>query len=179
MLGKVFDIVGGEVTFTAEALALPFFKVIWDRDKTKNKEIATKEISYIIFKNKYDSPYTSYPESERGAIVIKDVFTKKYEPDDLVLEAEKRYNELQDSISLRLLKSSYVAIDAMINYFLSLPTKIIDDKIVRNLTASVKDLAATIKSLDSLEKQVQKEQLEDVRARGGSEIGIFELPRNK
>lgn len=180
MLAKVFDIVGGEVVITPETLALPFFKVIWNRDKSKTKENATKELNYIVFKNKYDSPYVSYPESERGKVISKDVFgNENYEPDELVLEAEKRYNELQDTRSLRFLRSQYVVIDQLIEYNLSLQSKTLDDKIVRNLMASLKDSAATIKSLDSIEKQVQKEQLEDVRARGGSEIGIFELPRNR
>ena len=50
MLAKVFDIVGGEVVITPETLALPFFKVIWNRDKSKTKENTEFEMTEVQIK---------------------------------------------------------------------------------------------------------------------------------
>ena len=53
---KLFDIVGGKVVIHSDALGIPCFKKVWDADKA-DKEHATKVISYIVLKNKWNSPY--------------------------------------------------------------------------------------------------------------------------
>ena len=40
---------------------------------------------------------------------------------------------------------------------------------------NAKEMGSLVKSLDALEKQVQKEKLESASIRGGQEIGLFEL----
>ena len=53
---KLADIVAGKVVIHNDMLVIPAFKKIWDADNP-TKELATKYISYIVLKNKYDSPY--------------------------------------------------------------------------------------------------------------------------
>lgn len=53
---KLADIIGGKVNIHPDMLMIPAFKKLWDADKA-DKETATKQISYIVLKNKYDSPY--------------------------------------------------------------------------------------------------------------------------
>ena len=53
---KLFDIIGGKVVIHENALAIPAFKKIWESDKA-DKQHATAILSYIVFKNKWDSPY--------------------------------------------------------------------------------------------------------------------------
>ena len=48
------------------------FQIISKTDKTKTKEKATREISYIYFMCDFNSPYMVYPEGKRREIVIKD-----------------------------------------------------------------------------------------------------------
>ena len=49
------DIVNGRVIISADLLILPFFKKIWESEKDKSR--ANDIISYIVLKNKYNSPY--------------------------------------------------------------------------------------------------------------------------
>jgi hypothetical protein len=48
-MNKLFDIVAGEVVLNADALAIAPFKTLWDKDTSKTKSQATKEISYIVY----------------------------------------------------------------------------------------------------------------------------------
>ena len=50
------------------------FKVIWDRDKTKNKSQANKEFSYLYLKNDFKSPYrNSYSKEEITDVLKRDL----------------------------------------------------------------------------------------------------------
>ena len=60
---KLFDIVAGKVLIHNDALGIPAFKKVWDADK-QDKELATKYLSYIVLKNKYDSPYVKSMDAE-------------------------------------------------------------------------------------------------------------------
>ena len=61
---KLFDILAGKVVIHNDALGIPAFKKVWNADKA-DKEMATKYISYIVLKNKYDSPYVQSMDSDK------------------------------------------------------------------------------------------------------------------
>ena len=169
---KLFDINNGQVVMNPTVLWLPEFKKIWSRDTGEDKGIATREISYIVFLHGYNSPYMSYSERDREAKILRDYFKdmKGWKPDKVVKAAIRKFNELQDSISLRLLRASKMALEVIEEFFLTAePDQV--DKVVKN----AKELGNLIKSLDQLEKQVQKEQLESSSVRGGQGIGLFEI----
>ena len=46
---KLFDIQQGKVVMNPTILWVPEFRTLWDRDKSKHKEQAVNEISYIVF----------------------------------------------------------------------------------------------------------------------------------
>jgi hypothetical protein len=69
MAAKLFDIIGGNVIMNPTILWIPEFKEIWDRDKTKHKVRAVKEISYIVFLYSFKSPYLAYSEKDRKIIL--------------------------------------------------------------------------------------------------------------
>ena len=89
---KLFDIVAGKCVIHPDALAIPAFKKIWDADKA-DKELATKYISYIVFKNKYDSPYVkSMNASDIEPRLKKEIFNdEKIKLPLEVIEAENQY----------------------------------------------------------------------------------------
>ena len=169
---KLFDIENGQVILNPTSLWIPEFKKLWDRDKSKDKEKAAKELSYIVFLYDYRSPYQAYPEKERESKIIEDYFSDEsdWKPDEDVKAAIKRFEEFQDSATLRLLRSTKYALEAINEYFKNADPENID-KIVKN----AKELGNLVQSLDKLEQQVQKEQLEKNSARGGMDIGLFEL----
>lgn len=171
-MGNLFDISNGQVVMRPVMLWIPEFKKIWDRDKGKDKAIATREISYIVFLHGFNSPYMSYSEKDREGKIINDYFKdmRGWKPDATVKAAIKKFNELQDTISLRLLRASKKALEVIEDFFMTAePDQV--DKVVKN----AKELGNLIMSLDKLEKQVQKEQLESSSVRGGQGVGPFEI----
>lgn len=169
---KLFDIENGQVVLNPTSLWIPEFKKLWDRDKSKNKAKAAREISYIVFLYDYRSPYQAYSESERENRILKDYFSEEedWTPDEEIKAAIKRFEEFQDSAALRLLRATKLALEAINEFFKNADSSDID-KIVKN----AKELGNLVQSLDKLEQQVQKEQLEKNSVRGGMEIGHFEL----
>lgn len=79
----MFDIQGDKIRFNTEDLAIPPFKDHYNN--AKNKGQALKEIEYVVWLHKWNTPYEAYPANQRAGIVAKDVFkTDKYIPSDEV-----------------------------------------------------------------------------------------------
>lgn len=97
-----------------------------------------------------------------------------------VMTAEEQYNEIiQGSLTLMLLKSARKKLDTVREYYDKSISDDLDDKKVKDITASIANLDKSIASLDKLERAVKAEELEMTTARGGAEINYFEQPRIK
>lgn len=181
MAAKLFDIVGGNVIMNPTILWIPEFKVLWDRDKTKNKGSAVKEISYIVFLYSFKSPYLAYSEKDRKIKILQDYFAgAEWEPDEAVKAAIKRYNDLQETATTRLLNASLRLCDKVTEYFDSIDFNEKDKmgKPIHSLTdvvKNMKDVGPVVKSLESLKDQVLREQMDKSIIRGGTDIGLFEI----
>lgn len=180
-MAKLFDIVGTKVTPEARVIAIPAMKKIWDRDKSKGKERAFKEYSYITFLVDFHSPYRDLSEDIKEKTIIKDVFgDDSFKKDDVIIEAIKKYEQLQETRHMRLLKSYEHIEDEITKYNMQVDLSKLDDwgkpiydpKTIQN---SAKEIGNTVKSLAILEKQVQTEIAESSSVRGQSEIGPYEL----
>ena len=171
-MNRLFDIDRGKLVLNPTVLWVPELKKLWNRDKTKAKTKAMAELSYVVFKHAFKSPYQAYNEAEREKKIREDFLSeyKDWEPDTAVKAAEKKYNELQDTVILRLLRSTKIALEKIEEYF-----KNANPEDINTIVKNSKELGNLAQSLDKLEKQVQKEQLEANSIRGQSEIGLFEL----
>lgn len=88
----MFDIQGDRIKLNTEDLAIPPFKDHYNNAKDKSQ--ALKEIEYVVWLHKWNTPYEAYPANQRAGIVAKDVFkTDKYIPSDEVKVLEKRFLE--------------------------------------------------------------------------------------
>ena len=101
------------------SLWIPEFKVLWDRDKTEYKEKAVDEISYIVHLCAFYSPYRNYSSKMREERIRIDSFGKdtKWQPDDKIKAAVKKFNELQQTPTLRLLDAVRLSIESVIEFF--------------------------------------------------------------
>jgi len=179
-VAKLFDIVKSEVVISPHVLAIPAIKKLWDRDKTKSKDRAYKEISYIVFMYDFHSPYKDVSVSERDKRVKKDVFkTDDWVPDNYVKEAIEIYRFLQETPLTRLLEVNLNNIDKLTEYLEGIDFKGKDledaNKTAEGLMKGMEKIGNIIKSLSILRKQVQTEVAENT-ARGNTEIGYFEIP---
>ena len=175
---KLFDVIAGKVVIHNDALGIPAFKKVWDADKA-DKEKATKYLSYIVLKNKYDSPYVqSMNEEDIESRLKKELFGNK----DIklpveVIEAEQAYVGFYNTLTLQLLKNARKKLDSISKYYNESLEDLLDEKKVKDLLSGMSSLGNTIKSLDLLENSVRAEELNNSKVRGGAEMNAFELPR--
>ncbi len=181
---KAFDIEGGKVKFQPDFIAVPSNKKIWDRDKSKNKHRAYNELSYVVFlcDNTLSNPYRSMAEELKVEVLKRDVLKNvDYKIDKLLEAAIETFKELKETTSYRLLKAAKIAADKLSDYF---ENKVNFDESdlngrplysARDLASNLGAVGKIIESLSKLEQQVIKEQADGGTARGGAEIGDFEL----
>lgn len=171
----MFDIKGNKIVFGVEDLAIPPFKNFYN--KAKDKEFARKQLEYIVWVYKWNSPYEAYPENERPQRVAKDVFGTDYKPDAEVQELIKRFNEFQETPTTRLLRASKKAAEGIEYSLNTYSTGDVDLDTAIKISRILKDVGGTVKSLDSLTKQVKAEQLDQGKVKGGGTIGLYETPK--
>jgi hypothetical protein len=182
-MAKIFDILNGEVTVTAEALAIPAFKVLWDRDKSKGKGIALNEIKYVVFLcDHMKSPYKDFPEYEKEDIIKKDVFGDGWKPDECVKTACEAFISMTETPTMRLLRASKSAVDKLAIYLETVDFEKLDSNgkpySARDVVFNLGNIGNLVKSLNVLDMAVKKEQSETNKVQGGTEVGYFEDPDN-
>lgn len=170
----MFDIKGNKISLNIESLAIPPFKDHYNNAEDKSK--ALKEIEYIVWRYKWDTPYTAYPEKERSKKVAKDVFNdENYTPSAEVQELAKRFNEFQESPGTRLLSASQTAAEGLIDALNEYSQGGMDIDTAIKVTRILKDVGNIVKSLDIAMKQARVEQIESGRVKGGGTIGLYEI----
>lgn len=169
----MFDIKGDKISLNTEDLAIPPFKEHYNN--AKDKSIALKEIEYVIWLYKWNTPYEAYPVEQRASIVAKDVFKDdKYNPSADVKELIKRFNEFQETPGTRLLSASQTAAEGLIAALNDYSTGNMDIDTAIKVTRILKDVGNIVKSLDIAMKQAKAEQMEIGRVKGGGTIGLYE-----
>lgn len=175
---KLFDIIGGKVVIHEEALAIPAFKRIWEESDDKQHAIAI--LSYIVFKNKWDSPYVLSLNSEILEYRLKEEFLKDSEYELTIDErlAEECYKGLQYTRTLQMLDSIRQKLDTFTKYYKDSLDEELDEKKIEKYLAGFGKVKDTYVTLDYLEKAVKAGEMESSRVKGDAKINPFELPNN-
>lgn len=170
----MFDIKGNKIVLSTEDLAIPPFKEHYNN--AEDKAQALKEIEYVIWLYKWNTPYEAYPENERAQRVAKDVFgVDVYTPTAEVAELSKRFVEFQETPGTRLLTSSQTAAEGLIKALDEYSRNGMDIDTAIKVTRILKDVGSIVKSLDIAMKQAKVEQIETGRVKGGGQIGLYEM----
>ena len=170
----MFDIQGNKIKLSTEDLAIPPFKDHYNNAEDKTQ--ALKEIEYIIWLYKWNTPYEAYPEKQRASIVAKDIFKdEKYTPSAEVQTLAKRFIEFQESPGTRLLSASQTAAEGLIAALNEYSDGLMDIDTAIKVTRILKDVGNIVKSLDVAMKQARAEQLELGRVKGGGTLGLYEM----
>lgn len=172
----MFDIQGDKIRFSLDDLAIPPFQEHYNSNSDKAK--ALKEIEYVIWLYKWNTPYEAYPEKDRPSVVAKDVFgDPKYKPSADVQELAKRFKEFQETPGTRLLSASQTAAEGLIQALTDYSKESMDIDTAIKITRILKDVGNIVKSLDIAMKQAKIEQLETGKIKGGGTIGLYETPK--
>lgn len=88
----MFDIQGDKIKLSVDDLSIPPFKDYYNNSKDKSK--ALKEIEYVVWLYKWNTPYEAYPVDKRASVVSKDVFKdENYIPSEELKQLAKRFVE--------------------------------------------------------------------------------------
>ena len=172
----MFDIKGDKISLSTSDLAIPPFKEHYNN--AKDKSVALKEIEYVIWLYKWNTPYEAYPIDTRDKIVAKDIFgDENYIPTEDVKTLVKRFLEFQETPGTRLLSASQTAAEGLIAALNDYSKGTMDIDTAIKVTRILKDVGNIVKSLDVAMKQAKAEQLDSGRVKGGGIIGRYEIPR--
>lgn len=168
----MFDIQGNKIKLSTEDLAIPTFKEHYNNAEDKSQ--ALKEIEYVIWLHKWNTPYEAYPADRRASVVAKDIFKdENYKPTAEVQQLAKRFLELQETTGTRLLSASQAAAEGLIAT-LNTYSDVQDIDTSIKVSRILKDVGNIVKSLDIAMKQAKAEQLETGKIKGGGTIGLYE-----
>lgn len=170
----MFDIQGDRIKLSTDDLAIPPFKDHYNN--AKDKQQALKEIEYVIWLHKWNTPYEAYPLDKRPFIVAKDVFKDEhYVPSEEVKQLASRFIEFQETPGTRLLSASQTAAEGLIAALTDYSRGLMDIDTAIKVTRILKDVGNIVKSLDIAMKQAKAEQIESGRVKGGGTIGLYEI----
>lgn len=181
---KLFEYKNYKVQIADEALTLSPFKKIHDRDKTKGKERAFKELAFIYHMCDIKSDFLIIGDEEERAEQIKAQvdLDDDWNPDEYVKAGMELYRERTISPTMALyLNSVKAAMDT--GQYLSNTGALLAERNVQGnpivklneITGALDKISKIIKDLKASEKEVIKEQQErEGRMKGSQEMGMFE-----
>jgi hypothetical protein len=104
---NIFEVKNFVVTFSPQALILRPFKEIWLNDKSKDKEKAVQELSYVFYMADDRSDYMYIlDEEERKEAVIRDLnMDPNWIKPQYIDEAMEFYIEASTTTSTQMLKA--------------------------------------------------------------------------
>lgn len=171
---------GYNITIEPVALSLKPFKAIWMRDKSKDKNRAITELSYVYFMEDPRSDYQYIVDREERSKSIKEGegLRPNWEPDTTVKEAMKLYASFKTTSAL-LLEDTRVAVDKLRQLLRDIDLTKEDDKgkpvyTLNTVTATIKQIPSLIKDLDEAERALVKELAQNDKVRGAQEKAMYE-----
>ncbi len=169
-----------KVEIEPRMLWIPEFKDLWERDTSKTKANAKKEFAYIYFMEDYKSEYNIYG-IEKAKYVAEDIMGGIYVPDEIVKKAMEKYMQLQETTSMRYLKSVRETTNSLMKFYDELRFKSGQTNVTQYdpslATKALKDVESILEKVEKWEKKVMSEE-DNMQIRGGGKIGMFEDKEN-
>jgi hypothetical protein len=183
-MNSLFDMnKDGVLTISPEAYSLLPFKKIWDRDKSKDKNTALKELALIFFYSDIKSNYLITPEEDRISEIAKDIgLDSKWKADTVVNEAIEFYIKKSKSIIVELYEASLQSANHISEYLRDTKNLLEErtDKgspvtTVSQITTALKSVPIIMKDLKNAYKEVIKETQEsEGKSKGKQQYNTFE-----
>jgi hypothetical protein len=123
----------------------------------------------------------SYTKDIREERLAEDFMgLKTYKPDQMVMDAIMKYDELQQTPTMNFLKAARNAMQSTEEYFNSIDYSMLDQSgkpvyKIKEITSSLKDCSGIKDSIDKLIEAVKKEQSNGATQRGGGTGGMLEF----
>jgi hypothetical protein len=169
---RLFKYEGYEVRVAPEALTLKPFKKIWERDKSKTKERALQELSFVYF---YCDPRSDYQyiiddENRLEAVKEGEGLPKSWKPDKDLEAAIELYRSFDTSAAL-LLKAANEAVEKVRSLLTELEPD--DTKSLKDYLTALKMIPEVATMLKDAEKSLNDES-QYGEAKGAIEKTLFD-----
>lgn len=171
---RLFKYEGYEVKVAPEALTLKPFKRLWERDKSKNKEKVTTELSFIYFYCDPRSDYQYIIDDDDRLEAVKDGegLPKDWKPDDDLNKAIDFYRSF-DSAHAILLKAAFIGVDKIQKSLRETDLDGMEMKEIKDYMSILKMVPEVASQLKDAEKALNDET-EYGEAKGAIEKTLFD-----
>lgn len=178
---SLFKKEGYDITISDEAFTLKPFRVIWNRDRSKNKEKAIMELGYIYHFSDPRSDYNKQlvdPVERKKSIKEGEGLPDKWEPDKILLDAIDFYESFKPMSAL-LLEDTRVAVDKLRKLLREIDLNETDEKgkpkyTLNTITSTIKQVPELAKSLREAEDALTQEIRDMGRIKGQKEKSLME-----
>lgn len=168
---------GYNLTFEPELLTLKVFKKLYTRDRSKDKSKFIQELAYIYFMEdpRSDYQYIINKEERNKAIIEGEGLSNNWKVDSVLQEAIDYYKSFKTT-SVLLLEDTRAMIEGYRKKLKEITTSVdsMEVKDLKEIGALIKQIPSLIKDLDSAEKAVTKEIIQEDRIRGNVEKSVYE-----
>lgn len=180
---SLIKLVNNEIVLGDEALLIKPIRDMFHKDKSKNKEMFYKQLSYIYFVYDPRSEYNWIGDiDERIAAVIKqEGLDSNFKVSKELKEAIELYTEyFNKSTALLLLKDTIVGFDKLRKFLKDIDLNETDDKgrpvhNISSIVSALKQIPQIALDLKKAQDLVEKEIDEDSKVRGGNDkISLLE-----
>lgn len=168
------------MSISEEAYLLKPFKLLWNRDRSKNKEKVLLEMGYIYFMADPRSDFQGISDEEQRskAIILGEGLPEDWKPDRLVMEAMEYYKSFKP-VSALLLEDTRFAINKLRTLLREIDLNQLDDKgkpiyTLNTITSTIKQIPSLVKDLDEAERAIAKEIMQSNKVRGAQEKSMYE-----
>lgn len=176
---NLFQLIEYNLHISEEAYALAPFKKLLDNDKSKDKEVAMKELAFVWYVSdiKSDYNYILNPKDKQEEI-IKDLnLPKGWKLNKDVQTAIDFYKERSKTVSSVILENSLFIANTLSNKMKKIVTddeNALSIKDIESISKGLTQMPTIVTSLQKLEQTVIKEQSEKSSNVGSQEKALFE-----
>lgn len=168
---RLFKYDNYQLSIEPEALTLKPFKVLWDRDKSKNKIKALDEFGFIYFLCDPRSEYQFITDEDSRKEEIKKAigFPEKWDTDKEIKSAIDLYKQLTQTTTSLALEDTRISLEKVRSFIRNYDVQYAEDpfKAAKEVIAMGKLIPDYVKKITEMEKTVAKEIEESTRMRGG------------
>jgi hypothetical protein len=180
----LFELVNDHALPSVHALLIEPFKSMWEEDESDRKTDCIKKFTYIelLCSPKKSNPYFGLSEQERE-ITLKRAIFQGQTPSNVeqIILAIHKYKDLLEEASptYDLLLAAYSAKEKLVEFLKDLDpaAKTKSDTLIlkpKDITAALKDVFETAKSLDAARNKMNQELMEESRTRKSRTPGRYE-----
>lgn len=179
---NLFEIVNNVVTFSPQALAIKPFKEIWNKDDSKEKELAATELAFVYYMADERSDFMHILDTDERIEEVKMFLglPANWSGNTKTLSrAIHYYEKASETTSTKLLQSTRLVLQKISEFLDNIDLNERDDRTkkpvhdIGKITASVEKIPKLIKAINEIEKEVVKEK--QLKAESGNKsISMFD-----